>query len=293
MSGTRTFAELLKTVQLDVLDAIDHRVFTFGDLVRELHLEREPNRMPITPIMFNLASVSDVDLMGLETEMRWNTRRHENFEMAFNVVPRSDSLRIECSFNAALFDESSVRTRLDELAAFLAAAVAGPDIPIEDIELMPADERRRVESRNMTQRELPAVTVPELFEARAAAHPDSVAVMDGGAEFTYGELSRRSDRIAHELVARGIGTGDLVGICLSRGFDMVASLLGVLKSGAAYVPIDPGFPALRRSFMMADSGLTTVVAEPGLAGRLGRHDWRHSVQRRTIRHERWLVLAFR
>ncbi|MEE1807994.1 condensation domain-containing protein, partial [Streptomyces sp. BE133] len=148
-----------------------------------------------------------------------------------------------------------VRTAAGNLVSALESALdGGPDVPLGSIEVLAEDERRRVlVDWNDTAADAPAEVVHQLFEAQAARTPGAAAIVTEGVKVSYGELDARANRIAHYLMGQGIGAESVVGLCLPRGVDMIAAILGVWKAGAGYLPIDPEQPADRVAFMLRDS----------------------------------------
>ncbi len=143
------------------------------------------------------------------------------------------------------------------------------------MEVLAAAERREIVAGwNDTARAVPAVTLGGLFEAQAARAPGGVAVVCGAAEVSYGELNGRANRLARVLAARGVGPESVVAVLLERGADLVVALLAVVKAGGAYLPVDPGYPAERIAFMLADAGPACVITAGGLAGGLPAGAWR-------------------
>src|SRR6185312_10747723 len=122
------------------------------------------------------------------------------------------------------------------------------------LDVLSAEERRTLlRDWNATARSLPEATLPELFAAQAAHTPDAVAVVFGDEALTYGDLEHRANRLAHHLRALGVGPEVVVGLCLPRSLDLVVGLLGILKAGGVYLPLDPDYPAERRAFMLSDA----------------------------------------
>ncbi|MDX1532415.1 MAG: amino acid adenylation domain-containing protein, partial [Rhodothermales bacterium] len=151
----------------------------------------------------------------------------------------------------------------------LRAAATRPDAPIAELDLLPETERDRLASWNRTEADYDlGRTLPELLEAQAARTPDAVAVVaesGAAARLTYGELDRRVRALAARLQGLGVGRDDRVAVCMERSAELVVALLGVVRAGAAYVPVDPGYPAERQAFMLADCGAGTVLTQARLA----------------------------
>ena len=156
----------------------------------------------------------------------------------------------------------------------LASALAGPDLAVSQLTLLTAVENERLRRFNDTGAGYPReLGAHELVQAQAMRSPDRVAVEVEGASLTYRELDRRANRVAGRLRAAGVGRGQLVGICIERTFDMVAALLGALKAGAAYVPMDPAYPRPRLAFMAEDAGIQVLLTSAALRSQVPTGAW--------------------
>ncbi|MFC4592531.1 non-ribosomal peptide synthetase, partial [Sphaerisporangium corydalis] len=186
------------------------------------------------------------------------------------VVARDgDALSFKLLYDRAHFDEEAVERYGRHLGGMLEAIAAHPETPAPELPYWPAAERDLILSTwSGAGPEFTGGPVHELVAARAAASPSAVAVSCAGAELTYAELDARANRVAHVLRSRGVGTEHLVGVCVPRDAELPVILLGVLKAGAAYVPLDPEYPAERLEFMLADAAPTVVLTTAGLADRL-------------------------
>ena len=141
--------------------------------------------------------------------------------------------------------------------------------------MLSAEERATIlRGWNDTARAIAPATLPELFGAQAARTPDAVAVVFGEERLTYAELDARSNRLAHHLRALGVGPEVIVGLCVERSPELIVGLLGILRAGGAYLPLDPDYPPERLAFMLADADAPVLVAHSGLVDRLGPHDAR-------------------
>src|SRR5207245_4591117 len=148
-------------------------------------------------------------------------------------------------------------------------AVGASGVSIGRLEILSAAERRTLlQEWTATERVLPAATLPQLFAAQAAATPDAVAVVFAGEQLSYGELDARANQLAHHLRALGVGAGSVVGVCLERSPALVVALIGILKAGGGYLPLDPGYPRERLSFMLADAGAALLLTQSGLRDRV-------------------------
>jgi amino acid adenylation domain-containing protein len=264
LSGAPTFRELLRRVRATALDAFAHQDLPFERLVRELAPERDASRSPVFQVLFNMANAAPPapeSVGGMEVAPVDIDRRAAQFELALGVFV-GETVTITAGYNTDLFDEATIERFLRSYATFTSAAIRDPDRPITEIELMSAEEQAElIETINDTEAPVPPETVVSIFEKQAATAPDTPALEYGDETLTYAELDARVNQMAHTLIARGVAPGDLVGVCLPRTPDVVVSMLAVLKTGAAYVPIDVRFPAQRVQYMLADSGARLVIAD--------------------------------
>jgi amino acid adenylation domain-containing protein len=217
----------------------------------------------------------DWELPGLQARAEPVPAVNAKFDLTLGARPRrSDDgtpAGIQGSFEYAtdLFDKATVRTLATRLTRLLRQAAEDPGRRISQLDVLSAMERRRLLADwNDTARPVPAVTLAELFEQQVARTPDALAVVGGGMELTYGELNARASRLARHLVTLGAGPGRFVAIAMPRTPDVIVALLAVLKSGAAYVPVDPGYPADRIAFMLAESAPVAVLATAAVAAGL-------------------------
>ncbi|MFJ6016902.1 amino acid adenylation domain-containing protein, partial [Streptomyces sp. NPDC092952] len=197
-----------------------------------------------------------------------DARAHEGAHYTVSlVVHPGDKLTFRLDFQPDLLDASTVEALAQRLVRVLEAVVADPSVQVGRVEVLSAAERELLLGEwNDTAREVPAVALPQLFEERARRSPDELAVVCGESAITYRELNERANRLARVLVASGAGPERFVAVRLSRGVDLVVALLAVLKSGAAYVPVDPDFPAERITYMIEDARPVLVIDQEWLAG---------------------------
>ncbi|HUS25303.1 MAG TPA: amino acid adenylation domain-containing protein [Candidatus Binatia bacterium] len=265
-AGADTLAQFLAQTRSVVLDAIEHQGITFGTLVPQLHLDRSDDRPPLISVAFNLDQREDcTGYAGLEVQTSRIHRAFENFELFVNLVDDGEALSIECSYNAALFGADSMRRRMQEYETVLGSLEQALQRPLADLPLLADAERQRLSSSPGTQAAIPDGTIHGLIARQAAARPDAIAVECGGQALSYAQLLARADAIGAALRARGVAPGDFVGVCLVRSPDLPAALLGVLKCGAAYVPLDPELPARRLRFMLDDAKARLLLCQAATA----------------------------
>jgi amino acid adenylation domain-containing protein len=258
----RTFNDLLRHVRDVALDAYERQDVPFERVADGLKPERDASVPPIFQV-----AVSWLDgrrgflsLPDLRTEPFDFDVQRVKFDMELEVYETDDDLHIAW-FHADLFDASTVVRMAEHLVTLIASALATPDAPIDELEIMPLHERVRVVEEWSGNRGVRPVetSVPSLFADVVARSPDAVALVWSGGTLTYAELQRRASRVARALRARGVGRGALVGVSASRGPEMVAALLGILEAGAAYVPLDSTYPAERLAFMLRETAVSLVL----------------------------------
>ena len=221
-----------------------------------------------------------VDHSGLAAEIGGVRLTHvsghdaTHYPVTLGVVP-GERLRLRLDYRGDLFERASAEALGARLVRLLAAAVAAPGRAIGRLDILSAEERATIlRGWNDTASAIAPATLPELFGAQAARTPDAVAVVFGDERLSYGELDARSSRLAHHLRALGVGPEVIVGLCVERSPEMVVGLLGILRAGGAYLPLDPDYPPERLAFMLADAAAPVLVAHSRLVDRLGRHDAR-------------------
>ncbi|MFE2325816.1 amino acid adenylation domain-containing protein [Streptomyces sp. NPDC059385] len=280
VEGDPTFAELLARVRETDLSAYAHQDVPFERLVDELNPERSLVRHPLFQIMLVLQNVpaTDWDLPGLIVHpMNAGTVPDEalpaRFDLSLSLAERRDErgapagITGDLQYAKDLFDHTTAHSLVHRLQRVLAQVAADPETRLSRLDVLDADERRVVTDEwNDSARTLPAVTLPEAFEAQVARTPGATALIGADVSLTYAELDERANRLAHVLIGRGVGPEDRVGVLMERSVDQIVVLLGVTKAGAAYVPVDPNYPAERIAFTLADADPRLVVSTGPNAG---------------------------
>ena len=264
-------AAFLAQVRQTLLAAYDHQNYTYGRLVRKLALPKDPSRLPLTEVQFNLERVGDgLAFDGLAVDVDPNPKSFVNFDLFLNVVESKEGLVLDCDYNTDLFDEVTVARWLGHYESLLLGMVADVNQPIFALPLL--DEAGRMQSVidwNATRADYARNScVHQLIEKQAKATPDAVAVAFEDQQLTYAELNERADQLAGYLGNLGVKPGVIVGVFVERSLDMIIALLGVMKSGAAYVPMDPTYPAERISFVLADANVPILLTQEKLAQNL-------------------------
>ncbi|MFB8753789.1 amino acid adenylation domain-containing protein [Streptomyces parvulus] len=267
--GDPAFSELVARTRETVLGAHLHQGLGFDRLVRELRPERDTSRNPLFQVSFTLqnATVGSGGAGALRVVPEPVGQGTARFDLAVQVteVP-GEGLDLWAEYATDLFDAERVEALLAQYAAVLDQVCADPAVRLSRLDLLGPD-RRALAVRHSTGPAAPGARgrlLHQLFEERAGADPDAPACLFEGVTVSYGELDARADRLARRLA----GVGGIVGVLLPRGPDLPAALLAVLKSGAAYLPLDPGYPTDRIAWMLGDADCRTVVTVAALAGLL-------------------------
>jgi len=259
------FLDHLQKRKKEILDAFDHQQYTFGSLVKMLNLPRDPGRIPLVPVIFNVdTGVFDgVRFEGLELTFYSNPRSFENFEIFVNAANYNGRFIMECTFNTDLFDEDIMQQRMKEFGELIHGIVREPATAIDKLPVLSQHEIEvSLVSLNQTKKEYPRrIGIHGLFEEQVKLHPNETALVSGNKSLTYSELNSRANILANHLIGLGIGEQSFVALCIDRTADMVTALLAIMKSGAAYLPIDPTFPKDRIQLMLDDAGVDMLLSE--------------------------------
>ncbi|MFP2911577.1 amino acid adenylation domain-containing protein, partial [Pyxidicoccus sp. 3LFB2] len=266
--GTR-FQELVGKVKEVTLGAYAHQDVPFEKLVEELQPERDLGRGPLFQVMFVLqnAPVAALNLPELKLEVTESSSRTSKFDLTLAMTETDEGLAGSAEFNIDLFEPETVDRLLGHLRVLLEAAVARPEQRLMDLPLTDAEERRRLVDAWSGRKVAYAreQSLAELFEAQVMKTPDAVAVEYQGETLKYAELNGRANQLAHHLRSLGVGPEVRVGLCVERSLELVVSMLGILKAGGVYVPLDANYPRERLAWMRREAGVVLLVAQEHLA----------------------------
>ncbi|MGW2715728.1 non-ribosomal peptide synthetase, partial [Streptomyces sp. NPDC001356] len=261
------------------LTAYDNQDVPFERLVELLNPERSTAYHPLFQVMLAWQNISrpDFELDGLRLGYEPVDVDSAKFDLFFGLTEYDTGagrgVHGSLEYAADLFDRTTATTLAERFVRVLRQVTAAPEHRVDGVDLLSDGERDQVVVRwNDTRAPLPAQTIPGLFEAQAARTPDAVAVIGDGVSWTYRELDERANRLARELVRAGQGPESIVGLALPRDADLVVGMLGILKSGAAYLPIDPRYPSARLDFVLADARPDIIVTDTRTVGVLPAND---------------------
>ena len=274
LEGQMSFAELLQQTKRRALEAQAHQDLPFEQLVVALQPERSLSHNPLFQVMFNHQTEAQggregQQLPGLRVvELDWDSQT-THFDLSLDTHESADGLWAALTYATDLFDAATIERLAQHWQHLLQAVVSAPRNRLCELPMVgTAEQHRMLQDWNTPAGVTPFEAVHRLFEAQADQQPERQALALDDQALSYGELNRQANRLAHYLLAQGVGPRGLVGIAVERSFAMVVSLLAVLKTGAAYVPLDPEYPRERLVHMLEDSGVGLVLTQSHLHGRL-------------------------
>jgi len=290
LSGQPTFRQLTSRVRDTVLDALANGDVPFEKVIEAVQPRPTPDRNPIFQIVLSQQPQIPRVTQGWDLVSEEVSNGGSKLDLTVVLDERADRIAGPITYNPNLFDASTIKRLVDHWQTFLTAALANPDCSISNLPLLSDAERKQILIEwNDTAAIFPLnVCVDQLIEEQCARTPDATSIVSGHKQITYRELSRRSNQFSRYLREQGVGAGDLVGLCMDRSADLVVGMLGILKAGAAYVPIDPDLPSERLNFIAKDAGLKLMATNKvrrtqleGLAGKLvfldSDSDWTHGL----------------
>jgi amino acid adenylation domain-containing protein len=274
--GAPTFREHLRRVRQVCLDAFSHQKMPIDRLVEEINPKRDLSRTPLYQALFTLQ------------DARNRSAKMGNVAIEQIPAPQTDSapadvllwfketkkeLMGRLDYNTDIFDHPTMERFMRHFQVLVRSVTANPDVDINKLQLFDDDDKKWVLSTlNATEKEYARhCGVHDLFERQAAATPHRDALECNGDRLTYAQLDARANQVASYLKTRDVVPGQLIGICLERSLEMVVGVLGILKTGAAYVPLDPNFPPERLSYMMSDANIKVLLTEEAIISQLPSH----------------------
>jgi amino acid adenylation domain-containing protein/non-ribosomal peptide synthase protein (TIGR01720 family) len=271
-SGDPSFTQLVCRVREAALGAYAHQDVPFEYLVEYLNPARSLAHHPLFQVALALQNTPSANfaLPGLRVSAVTASTGTAKFDLSVSLVerygPDGAPAGIEGAVEYAtdLFKASSIQVLWDRWVRLLQAVIADPDQAFSGIDLLSTEERHRLlVDWNATDRPIPAVTLPELFQTQVARTPDAVAVIFEGGGLSYAELDTRANRLAHRLIRLGVGPEDRVGVLMERSVELVVAVLGVVKAGAAYLPVDLRAPVDRMRLVLAEAGASVLLTDRG------------------------------
>ncbi|QFS50801.1 non-ribosomal peptide synthetase [Nostoc sphaeroides] len=275
LAGNPTFKELLAQVREVTLGAYAHQDLPFEQLVEELQPERDLSHSSLFQVMFILqnAPTEVLHLPDLTLDPLKIESQTANFDLTLSMVETEIGIKGGIEYNTDLFDADRISRMLGHFLTLLESIIAHPEQPISDLALLTATENQQIlNTWNSNQIYVPQQCIHQLFEVQVEKTPDAVAVVFENEKITYKELNQRANKLAHYLQTQGIKPDILVGICLERSCELVVGILGILKVGGAYLPLDPAYPQERLAYMLEDAQLSAIITQEKLVNNLSIHN---------------------
>lgn len=274
LSGNPTFRELLRRVRQHTLAAYTHQLVPFELVIEALQPERSLSHSPLFQVMLTLQeeveaglAMPDVVVSPLATEV--GTAK---FDLLLSVVHGKKSLGAMLEYNSDMFDDSTIARMLGHWARLLEGVATNSRQRLSDLDMLTeAEYQQLIYDWNDTARDFDGKCVHELFEQQAAEVPEALAVVFGERSITYGELNHSANQLAHYLRKLGAGADSRVGICVERSELAAIGVLGILKAGAAYVPIDPAYPKDRVAIILRDASIKILLSQTSVLDTLPDH----------------------
>jgi amino acid adenylation domain-containing protein len=266
-------AQLLAQVKASTVAAYSHQDLPFEQVVEALRPSRSMSYSPIFQVMLSLNNVptgGELSLPGLSLTPVESHQRTAHFDLKLSLSDQGDAIHGALEYASDLFERSTIERLSGHFQQVLAAMVADEQQRVSALPLLSPPQRQQLlVGFNDTAAAFPHdKLIHQLFEAQAAAQPDAIALVYEDQQLTYDQLNRRANQLAHYLLALGVQHDDRVAICAERSLDMIVGLIGILKAGAAYVPLDPGYPEDRLAYMLADSAPVALLTQAALVAGL-------------------------
>ncbi|PZG56755.1 non-ribosomal peptide synthetase, partial [Spongiactinospora gelatinilytica] len=267
LAGDPSFRDLLARTRETALDAYAHQALPFDRLVGDLNVARDVSRTPLFQVMFalqNYGAAAAAPVGGYSVTGVTLPPAASRFDLSFYLHETPDGLSGYVIYNSDLFLPGTIERMAARYARLLRSIADAPQTPLSRLDLLTAEERAALDRFSLPAEPLPepAGSLPELIAAQAAATPDTTAIVCGGESLTYAELDLRTGRLAAHLRAAGVGPDVRVGVCLDQSADLAVAVLGVLRAGGAYIPIDPAYPRDRIGYMLQDADARAVITVP-------------------------------
>ncbi|ASS74677.1 hypothetical protein CIG75_06625 [Tumebacillus algifaecis] len=273
LAGDLPFREVLRRVKNTSFGAYDYKNTPFGLILDDIKPERDASRNPIYQAVFVYVDVPEekFTLPGIEVDGEWIDNQTAKYDLSLAIVENDDGLSL-FEYRADLFEHETIVRMAEHYMNLLYAIVDNPDKSISELAMLTDVEHTKLfKEWNVKQELSTQPTLHQLFEEQAAKRPHAVAVTEENTILTYAELNARANRLAHRLQKLGVGPESLVGLCVERSTDMVVAVLGILKAGGSYVPLDPTYPQDRLAFMLEDSAVSVLVTQSNLLTNLPAH----------------------
>jgi amino acid adenylation domain-containing protein len=253
-----SFSDYLKQRKPQLFDAYDHQQLSFGELLQKLSIARDPSRIPLVPVVFNIdmGMTSAVSFSNLIYKLKSNPRTYETFEIFLNATGTDTDLILEWQYNSNLFKSETIQMMMTTLENIITVVVANPNIKIGDI--IKVDDTAYI-NLNSTKEDYPQLPLPELILTLSQNYNQNIAIKFGNDEISYINFNQKVNQLSHALIKQGVLPGHIIAVALPRTTELVITLIAIMRCGAAYLPLDPDYPKKRLEFMLLDSEANLLI----------------------------------
>lgn len=267
INTNQSFTSYLKKRKGEVLDAYEHQRMTFGELIKKLYIPRDSSRITLVPVIFNIDMGMDqaVTFNGLKHRLVSNPRDYENFEIYLNATGSKEGIVLEWSYNTALFDQNTIESYHKNYTALLERIVANPDFILTELRGKGEGNNLKLPERKIINEVNESLT--ELIYRSAKKHTEKTALTFDNVSLSYKELNERSNKLANFLLSKQVKANDRIAISTDRSIEMIITVLAILKTGSAYVPIDNSYPTERINFVLENSSAKYLLVPKAHADR--------------------------
>lgn len=280
-----SFRELIQEVKTTTLSAYEHQSYGFDKLVEDLNIERDLSHNPLFDFMVMLHN-SDIDISLMQSIRNLEIKRHSSFRIVKNIdlffcfMEKCDNLHCEIEFNADLYDAIRIQRIFMHFQNIITHCVNNPNVYVDGFDILTLDERKDILCKfNDSKKDFPInTTIVDLFKQQVNKTPQNVAMCHQGCKMSYGELNLLSTNLANYLIELGVKEGSRVAIYMNRSFNTIEALYGILKTGAAYVPLDIRWPEERLNYLLLDLGVEVVISQNEKLTTLNKIIWNSKIK---------------
>ncbi|WP_342551889.1 non-ribosomal peptide synthase/polyketide synthase [Paenibacillus sp. FSL R7-0652] len=269
--GEKSFTEFLAEVKETTLGAYGNQDYPFDRLVEEVAPRRDMSRNPLFDTMFVLQNMEQrtIELEDLEIQVNPGQGHVSKMDITVTAWETKGSLQCEIEYATQLYDRETIERMSGHWQQLLRSLIEAPHLQLSEVEVVTESEKAQIAGFNATEAAYPKEkTIHQLFEEQVERTPENIAVVYEGEELTYRELNERANQLARNLRARGVGPESIVGLMVERSLEMIVGIMGVLKAGGAYLPLDPTYPQERITYMLEDSGTALILTQRHVADRV-------------------------
>ncbi len=271
--GTKTFNQLLREVKENSIKAFENSDFQFEELVNKLQLTRDMSRNPLFDVMFTVQNMNVPNMVMDNNDVRIFEINNNiaKFDLTLYTFERKKGIDFNMEYSTSLFKKETIERLVNHFVAILEQITQSPHVIIDNIDMLSKEEKKQLlEEFNEKGKDYSLQkTIPQLFEEQVLKVPQNIAIVSGDRAMSYEELNNASNQLAWSLRERGVKPDSMVAMLMERSQEMIIGIMGILKSGGAYLPIDAGYPEARITSILADSGTTILLTQKSILNKYG------------------------